>query len=103
MFTYHVEGDRIPPLKTLLIKKRPMPSNSPEYIKAHKEYRANDTERERRKLANRNRRAKGMYWKGRDKEIDHIDNNPFNNSPSNLRVISRTANRRKGALKANRK
>jgi len=80
-----------------------MPSNSPEYIKANMKYWDNDKERERRKLANRNRRAKGMYWKGRDKEIDHIDNNPFNNAASNLRVVSRTVNRRKWALKANRK
>ena len=35
-----------------------MPSNSAAYIKAHPEYRDNDRERERRKLANRNRRAK---------------------------------------------
>jgi len=38
-----------------------MPSNSPEYIKANMKYWDNDKERERRKLANRNRRAKGMY------------------------------------------
>lgn len=79
-----------------------MPSNSAAYIKAHPEYRDNDRERERRKFANRNRRAKWLYGKGRDKEVDHIDNNPFNNSPSNLRVVSRETNRRKGALKANR-
>jgi hypothetical protein len=79
-----------------------MPSNSPEYIKANKEYWDNPRERERRKLANRNRRAKWLYGKWRDKEIDHIDNNPMNNAPSNLRVISRTANRRKWAMKANR-
>ena len=79
-----------------------MGSNSAEYIKKNAHYRDNPTEKNRRKLANRNRRAKGMYGKGRDKEIDHIDNNPTNNASSNLRVISRTANRRKGALKANR-
>ena len=78
-----------------------MPSNSAEYIKANAQYRDNPKEKERRKMANRNRRAKGLYWKGRDKEIDHIDNNPMNQSPSNLRVVSRTVNRRKGALKAN--
>lgn len=78
-----------------------MPSNSAAYIKAHPEYWNNPRERERRKLANRNRRAKWLYGKGRNKEIDHIDNNPFNNSPSNLRVVSRTINRRKGAMKAN--
>jgi len=65
------------------------------------EYRDNPTQRNRRKLANRNRRAKGLYGKGRDKEIDHIDNDPTNNAKSNLRVVPRAVNRRKWALKAN--
>lgn len=59
------------------------------------EYRDNPTQRNRRKLANRNRRAKGLYGKGRDKEIDHIDNDPTNNAKSNLRVVPRAVNRRK--------
>ena len=78
-----------------------MPSNSPEYIKANKHYWDNDTQRERRKLAMHNRRKKGLDWAGRDKEIDHIDNNPFNNKASNLRVVSRRVNRIKWAKKAN--
>lgn len=80
-----------------------MPSNSPEYIKANKHYWDNPKQRERRKLAMRNRRAKWMDGAGRDKEIDHIDSNPFNNKASNLRVVSRRVNRIKWAKKANGK
>lgn len=38
----------------------------------------------------------GRVRKGDGKEVDHKDGNPRNNSPKNLQVMSRTANRRKG-------
>jgi len=34
---------------------------------------------------------------GKTREIDHKDGNPLNNSKENLRVVSRTVNRKKGA------
>lgn len=37
----------------------------------------------------------GKVKKGDGKEIDHKDGNPMHNGKSNLRVISRTANRKK--------
>ena len=39
----------------------------------------------------------------KSKEIDHVDGNPKNNSKKNTRVVSRKANRVKGANKANKK
>lgn len=37
----------------------------------------------------------GRVKKGSDRDIDHIDSNPRNNSPSNIRVVSRSTNRGK--------
>ena len=37
----------------------------------------------------------GRVSKGDGKEIDHKDFNPENNSPSNLRVVSKKTNREK--------
>ena len=37
----------------------------------------------------------GKVKKGDGKEIDHKDYNPLNNSPSNLRVVSKKTNRTK--------
>lgn len=50
--------------------------------------------------AARNRaRAKAMkagkVRKGDGKEIDHIDHNPRNNSPKNVRVVSSSVNKRR--------
>jgi hypothetical protein len=38
---------------------------------------------------------KGRVREGDGKEVDHKDGNPKNNRPSNLQIMSRTANRRK--------
>lgn len=51
-----------------------------------------------RALRNKNRRdaeASGRVSKGDGKHIDHKDGNPKNNAPSNLRVTSAQANRKK--------
>ena len=37
----------------------------------------------------------GRVKKGDGKEVDHKDMNPRNNSRKNLRVVSRTANRKR--------
>ena len=38
---------------------------------------------------------KGKVKKGDGKEIDHVNHNPRDNSPSNLRVVSKKTNRTK--------
>jgi len=51
-----------------------------------------------RAARNRNRRAaerEGRVSKGDGREIDHVNGNPQDNRRSNLRVVSRSHNRRK--------
>lgn len=63
-----------------------------------KEYLATDgrpqdiKERVARNRARREAMKKGLVKKGDGKQVDHKDFNPLNNSPSNLRVISKKAN-----------
>ncbi len=49
-------------------------------------------ERTARNRARREAMKKGLVKKGDGKQIDHRDFNPLNNSPSNLRVLSKKAN-----------
>ena len=49
-------------------------------------------ERASRNSARRSAIRKGLAHKGDNTSVDHIDSNPRHNSPSNLRVISRSAN-----------
>ena len=46
-----------------------------------------------RKAARRIMEKKGAVKKGDGKDVDHKDGNPRNNSKSNLRVTTKTANR----------
>lgn len=49
-------------------------------------------ERASRNAARREAIRKGLAHKGDNTAVDHLDSNPRHNSPSNLRVISRSKN-----------
>jgi hypothetical protein len=55
-------------------------------------YRADNAARTR---ARRKLIKQGRVARNDGREIDHKDHNPQNNSPSNLRVVSKTVNRTK--------
>jgi hypothetical protein len=61
-----------------------------EYGKKHK------AKNRARKKARRLMEKAGRVRKGDGKEVDHKDGNTRNNSKKNIRVMSRSANRRKG-------
>lgn len=64
----------------------------------YERYHKSDRMKKERALRNKNRREAirdGRVRKGDDLEIDHVDGNPKNNSPRNLRVVKRTTNRKK--------
>lgn len=64
------------------------------YKKFHSSAKAK-SERAARNSARRAALRKGTVQKGDNREVHHLDSNPSHNSSSNLRVISRTANRSK--------
>lgn len=69
-----------------------------DYKKEYKEHGALPEQKKRRAARNKARNAalkSGKVTKGDKKEIDHKDYNPLNNSPSNLRVVSKKTNRTK--------
>ncbi len=76
-----------------------MPRKEPrDYKKEYREYHGTAEQRENRSNRNKARRLmieKGRVRDGDGKEVDHKDGNPKNNRPSNLQIMSRTANRRK--------
>ena len=66
------------------------------YKLEYENYHSKPTQKKRR--ANRNAardimEKKGLVKKGDKKDVDHKDRNPGNNSPSNLRVQSKSSNR----------
>ena len=65
-----------------------------DYRKEYDEYHGKPEEIERRASRNKARAEKektgNLSWLD---EVDHLDNNPSNNSPDNLRVVSRHENR----------
>ena len=48
-----------------------------------------------RVTARRKAIKEGRVRKGEERDLDHKDSNPLNNSPSNLRIVSRKTNRGK--------
>jgi hypothetical protein len=69
-----------------------------DYDKEYREYGSTPEQLKRqaaRVKARRYMEKKGRVRKGDGKEVDHIDHNPKNNSPSNLRVVSKKTNREK--------
>lgn len=70
-----------------------------DYDKEYREYHGTPAQKKARASRNAARREaekQGRVRKGDGKEVDHKDGNPRNNAPSNLRVVSRTTNRKKG-------
>ena len=65
-----------------------------DYRKEYDDYHGTPDEIARRAARNKARASKKKRgFLSRFDEVDHIDNNPQNNSPSNLRVVSRNKNR----------
>lgn len=76
-----------------------MPRRERNYTQEYQTYHAKPEQKKARASRNAARRdaeKAGRVRKGDGKEIDHKDGNPRNNSPGNLQVMTRTANRRKG-------
>ena len=68
-----------------------------DYRKEYDDYHGQPEQLKRRAARNKARRhleQEGRVHKGDGKEVDHKDHNPLNNSPANIRVRDRSANRR---------
>lgn len=77
-----------------------MPKTSPAQLRAQAKYQAKPEQVDIREARNRARYAMmkaGKVKKGDGKDVDHKNMNPKDNSPSNLRVVSKSANRKRNA------
>jgi hypothetical protein len=71
-----------------------------DYRKEYDDYHGKPDEIARRAARNKARSKKEKRgFLSRFEEVDHIDNNPENNSPDNLRVVSRHKNRTRSHTK----
>lgn len=67
-----------------------------DYRKEYDDYHATPEQKKRRAARNKARRfltKEGRVHKGDGRDVDHKDHNPMNNSSSNIRVRSSSANR----------
>ena len=85
-------------------QEKKMSSPARNYREEYDDYHGTPPEIARRAARNKARAEKKKSRKGlmnisRLQEVDHIDNNPENNSPSNLRVVSRHKNRTRSHTK----
>ena len=74
--------------------------------KEYREHGSTPEQKKRRAARNAARNAAikaGKVKRGDGKEIDHKDYNPLNNSPSNLRVVSKKTNRTKQPSRGGKK
>jgi hypothetical protein len=70
---------------------------SRDYDKEYRDFHGTEAQKKRRAARNKARRMmerKGRVEKGDSLEVDHKNKNPLDNSPDNLRIRSRSANRR---------
>ena len=78
------------------IKEEPMAKRN--YRKEYDTYHSKPEQKKNRASRNTARRqaaSAGKVRKGDGKDVDHKDGNPRNNSKKNLRVVSKSVNRRK--------
>tara|TARA_R110000751_G_scaffold164824_1_gene270929 strand:+ start:544 stop:774 length:231 start_codon:yes stop_codon:yes gene_type:complete len=69
-----------------------------DYKKEYNEYHSKPEQKKNRASRNTARQrlqSNGRVMKGDRNDVDHKDGNPRNNIPSNLQVMSRSANRSK--------
>jgi hypothetical protein len=67
-----------------------------DYKKEYKDYHGSPEQIKRRSARNKARRRleqEGRVKKGDGKDVDHKNHNPLDNSPANIRVRSKSANR----------
>lgn len=67
-----------------------------DYQKEYNDYHGSPEQIKRRAARNKARRhleKQGRVSKGDGNDVDHRDHNPLNNSPANIRVRSKSANR----------
>ena len=77
-----------------------------DYEKEYRDFHGKPEQRKRRSertMARRKAIKAGRVKKGDGKELDHKDFNPANNSPSNVRVVSRSTNRKRQPARKSRR